>query len=285
MFRKFALALALVSCLSTLVWAQDKLPPRVVITTPHMQFQWDQSKPGGGMPGFISVPVRLELQPHTEVPEVCNELDMWFACQPVKRFAGHWAMQHLVGEEFYQADQPRSIFVNEGVRPQDGMEEYFGGQRLGCLWKVEHAPGPAGGTMGWGWIHASVQKLPSGNLAQDKNWNVPAVGHVATIRVSMKDIYPGVFMFNTNAVQDPTLVKKTYLRKFSFAGGSQEVELVHRPGFLVVHPPKEWTQIGFDLRLGVIRHTNPNHPFDPFPVTTDLLSGTTDVPALPPLPD
>lgn len=262
---------------------EPQLPPRAVLTTPHIQYVWDQSKPNGGLPAFISVPVRLELPEKQTEPEQCNELDMWFACQPVKRFAGHWAMQHLVGEEFYQRDQPRSIFVNEGASPESGEEQYFGGQRLGCLWWVEHAPGPAGGSMGWGWIHASVQKLPSGNLAQDKNWNVPAVGHVCTIRVSTKDVYPGVFLFNTNAAQD--LVKKTYLRKFSFAGGPQEVELIHRPGFLVVHPPDAWRQIGFDLRLGVIRHVDPNHPFDPFPVTTDLLTGSADIPPLPPLPE
>lgn len=262
---------------------QPQIPPRAVLTTPHIQFVWDQSKSNGGLPAFISVPVRLELPEKQATPEMCNELDMWFACQPVKRFAGHWAMQHLVGEEFYQADQPQSIFVNEGLRPQDGAEQYHGSSRLGALWRVEHAPGPAGGSMGWGWIHTSVQRLPRGNLADEKAWNIPALGHVATIRVNTKDIYPGVFMFNTNAVQDPHLVKKTYLRKFTWQGPT-EVELIHRPGFLVVHPPDAWRAIGFDLRLGVIRHVDPNHPFDPFPITTDLLTGTTDVPQLPPLP-
>lgn len=251
-----------------------------IIYTDSVQYQWKHfsgfpNRPNfttGNLPGFIDVPIKVRQEDSkTELGKKLNErvwsMDMWFGCTPIIQFGGHWAIQHL----FYGGEFNNTMWLNEGQMPsQNYSSDFQGSHELGCMYKVTYPSSPAGGSMGWSWVRLEVQNFPKGNNWADlNNWNLPCDGKVATVRINTKWLYPGVYIFNTNAARDN--FDKTYLRGFN-QFGPHEIPLIHDPGFLIIHPPQEWIdQKLWKLQLGELRHVDPNNPFEPVPITTNLL--------------
>lgn len=258
--------------------SQEQYPPRVVLATPDYDFQWvnPNAAIGEKLPGFLDVPVYIRRPRYQKETLDVNELDLWFAMQPVKTDFEPFAIQHLVGNYFH-----RTIWI-DGLTPRPGEEEILGSARLGALWNVERPPGPAGGADGFGWIHLHVQrlpKLPTGNWADidwtDPGiWNVEGDGLVATVRVRMPR-FPGVWIFNTNAVQRPEKLDrltKTHVWG-SDNGRRTDREIIHDFGLLVIREPSEWKAAGYSLEpLSIILPSGLDEtPIDPLPVTIDAL--------------
>lgn len=253
----------------------------VRIFTQTVAWDWkNRNVIGGGNPGFLDVPIHMRQDPG-DPPQSMNSMELVFSCAPIYTAAGsHWAIQHLSsGSGFFRFDggtfKP-SIWLNEGVVPRSGEEEVHGSWRVGAQWEVEEpmglvstpvgsVPNTVSGLNGWRWIRLVVRKLPSGNAIDPAAWHIPCTGLIANVRINTGYLLPGVYMFNTAAVPFGDRVRQTYVRQIA-RWRESEIPVLHDMGYLVIHPPPEWKQIGFELDLGVIKSVHPDFPFDEIPV-------------------
>lgn len=260
-----------------------------ILTAQNRVIDWTNPNAfGGGLPGFIEVPVFLKQEPGKT--EMCASLDLWFSCYPVRTWdgLGHGiaqgttppsvSVQHLFsGQELWRVPQDKGVTLPEGTRntmwvnpgvniDPVSVEAVQGSPRIGAMWMTEQNPSGGGRfSPGFGWIHCVVQKFPRGFSAAEMN--IPCEGLVATIWVRTGGMYPlpvGLYAFHTGFALD------NYRRTSCWAYDSQfmqpaEVPLIHKPTYLYIRHP-EWKPI-----LGVIKPTDPDFPFEELQLTPEDL--------------
>lgn len=239
-----------------------------IITCQNRVIDWSNPNSlGGGLPGFIEVPVYIRQE--SGKTEKCSVLDLWFSCAPIRTWdgQGHFSgfgpqlsLQHLSsGFEFLLPQ--KSMWVNDVPYDFYGSEVVMGSQRLGAMWFVELNPNGGRFQRGFGWVHLMVNRFPTDFMKPDSG-NVPCDGLACTVQVVTKGLMPGLYMFNVNAAQD--LVRKTSLWHYN-EFGQAEVPCLYKPTYLYIRH-SEWTP-----PLGKMRGVDPDFPFEEFDIKPEDL--------------